>query len=112
LPKRTEASPFTKDPRGLKVALRLTPGARHTRIFGVATDEKGNSVIRASVTAPPESGKANVALIALLAKGWRLPKTSFSIISGTGTRHKTVLIAGNGESLVQWLEERIRSKNV
>jgi len=112
LPKRAEASPFTKDPRGLKVALHLTPGARHARILGVATDEKGNSVIRASVTALPESGKANMALIALLAKGWRLPKTSLSIVSGTGARHKTVLIAGDGEGLVKWLEERIRSKNV
>jgi uncharacterized protein (TIGR00251 family) len=108
LPERAAGSPFTKDARGLKVALCLTPGAKKSRISGVAADGKGKSELKASVTAPPEGGKANGALLKLLAKAWRLPKTSLSIISGAGSRHKTVLIEGDGEVLLQRLEEWIR----
>lgn len=90
----------------------MTPRAKHTGIDGIAADENGTPILKASVTAPPEGGKANVALMALLAKQWRLPKTSLSIDSGAGARRKTVLIAGDGEALLKRLEERIRSKNV
>jgi hypothetical protein len=112
LPERARASPFTKEARGLKVALRLTPGAGQTRISGIAADAKGNLSLTASVTAPPEGGKANAALIKLLAKVWRVSKTSLSIVSGAGSRRKTLLIAGNGEALLKRLEEWIRSENV
>ncbi|MBL6934997.1 MAG: DUF167 domain-containing protein [Alphaproteobacteria bacterium] len=106
------ACPFTKETRGLKVALRLTPGAKKACISGLAADGKGHPVVTARVTEPPEGGKANGALLKLLAKQWRIPKTSLSIVSGASSRRKTVLIEGDGEVLLQRLQEWIRSKNV
>jgi len=105
LPEGATAPLFTKDSEGLKVALRLTPGVGKTCISGIVADEKGNLGLKASVTTPSESGKANTALIKLLAKAWRLPKTSLSIVSGAASRSKTVLIAGGGEALRGRLEE-------
>ncbi len=55
--------------------------------------------LKARVTAVPEGGKANAALIALLAKTWRLPKATFEIVSGRSDRNKTLLIAGDPASL-------------
>jgi len=105
LPEGATAPLFTKDAEGLKVALRLTPGAGKACILGIAADEKGNLGLKASVTASPEGGKANTALIKLLAKVWRLPKTNLSIISGAASRRKRALIAGGGEALRGRLEE-------
>lgn len=57
------------------------------------------------VTAPPESGKANAALLKLLAKAWKLPKTSLSVISGATARRKVVHIAGDPATLLTRLKD-------
>lgn len=79
---------------GVRIAVRLSPGAKRTAIQGTAPDADGGTVLKASVTAIPEHGKANEALIKLLAKEWRLPKSSFSILSGATDRRKVLHIAG------------------
>ncbi len=49
-------------------------------------------------------------MIKLLAKAWRLPKTSMAITAGATARRKTVLVKGDGKALVarlnQWMEGR------
>ena len=52
--------------------------------------------LAALVTAPPEDGKANAALIKLLAKTWKLPKTTITVAAGAAARDKTLLLAGDG----------------
>jgi uncharacterized protein YggU (UPF0235/DUF167 family) len=73
--------------------VRLTPKAARTAISGWAVDEQGNSYLKASVTAVPEKGKANKALIELLAKEWRIPKSAIAIIRGETDRDKILQIA-------------------
>ena len=53
----------------------------------------------------PEDGKANAALIRLLAKEWRLAKSSLEIIQGATDRRKTLLISGDGAELAARLDE-------
>ncbi len=77
--------------------MRLTPKAAENRIGPVAFDSAGGAVLKVAVTAPPEGGKANKALIKLLAKTWRLPKTSLSVKKGAKNRLKTLLIEGPGQ---------------
>ena len=84
---------------GLRLAVRLQPRARKTDIGGLAALADGGVALKARVTAVPEGGKANAALIALLAKTWRLPKGAFEIASGRSDRTKTLLIAGDPASL-------------
>ncbi len=76
--------------------MRLTPRASENRIGPVATDSGGGAVLKVAVTAPPEGGKANKALIKLLAKAWRLPKTTISVKKGAKNRMKTLFIEGPG----------------
>lgn len=55
------------------------------------------------VTAPPEGGKANAAVIKILAKAWGVPKGSLDIASGAGSRNKTVSLTGDPGALLRRL---------
>lgn len=99
------ASPFTPVAGGLRVAVKLTPKASRDRVQGVAAEADGQAVVKAQVTAVPEDGKANTALIKLLSKQWRVPKTQMEIVQGATDRRKVILISGNGAELAQRLDE-------
>lgn len=60
------------------------------------------------MTSPPEDGKANAAVIALLAESWRLPKSSFAVVKGATSRDKTVSVSGDPQMLVGRIEEWVR----
>ncbi|OHC73667.1 MAG: hypothetical protein A3G18_02820 [Rhodospirillales bacterium RIFCSPLOWO2_12_FULL_58_28] len=100
-----KASPFTAAPSGVKVNVKLAPKAGHNRISGFADDADGNCVLKASVTAAPEGGKANAALIRMLAKEWGLPKTSLEVAVGASGRRKTLFIKGDAEMLGRRLNQ-------
>jgi uncharacterized protein len=93
------ASPFAEAEGGLRVKIRLTPKASRDRVDGPAPEADGGAVLKVSVTAIPEDGKANVALIKLLSKEWRIPKTSIDIVQGATDRRKVLLITGDAHEL-------------
>lgn len=47
-----------------------------------------------AVSAVPEDGKANAALVALLARAWRVPKSDLSVRRGARDRRKVLHLAG------------------
>lgn len=102
--------PFAVVAGGLRLFVRLTPKASRDRIDGPAAAAEGGTVLKAMVTAVPEDGKANAALIKMLAKEWRLPKSAFEIVAGATDRRKTVFISGDGAELAarldQWMAKR------
>ncbi len=75
--------------------LRVTPNAGRDVIEGFETLADGTTVLRIRVSAVPDKGKANAAVIALLAKALRLPKSAISLVSGDTARLKTVRIDGD-----------------
>ena len=85
----------------LRLRVKLTPKAAANRLQGVTPD----LVLKVAVTAVPENGKANAALIALLAKFWKLPKSAFEIESGATDRRKVLLIEGDADALAARLEQ-------
>ena len=90
----------------IRLSVKVTPKASADRIQGWAADEDGARVLKISVTAVPEDGKANKAVIALLAKRLKLPKSAISIASGETSRRKTLLIDGDEGLLAQLLTEQ------
>lgn len=87
---------------GVIVTVKLTPKSRREGIEGVSVEPGRNGpdcVLKARVAAPPEDGKANAALIALLAREWHLPKTSLTLDSGATQRLKRIHIKGDPASL-------------
>lgn len=99
--------PFSATAAGVRVALRLQPGARRAGIDGLVRLADGRVALKARVGEPPEGGKANAALIKLLAKAWHLPKGAISIVAGRSDRVKTLEVTGDpGEltaRLAAWL---------
>lgn len=100
--------PFRETPRGLEVFLRAIPRASANRIQGLIEYAAGFARLKVQVTAVPESGKANTAIIKLLSKAWKIPKSDFAVISGQTDRNKTLLIAGNAPTLAAALREKLK----
>ncbi|NOZ20119.1 MAG: DUF167 domain-containing protein [Planctomycetes bacterium] len=69
------------------VPVWVQPGAKRDRIVG----EHGGH-LKVAVTAPPEGGRANKAVAALLAKELGTKKSSVEIVSGAASRKKRVAI--------------------
>lgn len=102
------ASPITPAKDGVRLALRLTPKASRDQIGEIAPEADGGAVLKVSVTTVPEDGKANAALIALLAKKWKLAKSSIEIIQGATDRRKTLFIEGEPDELARRILESVR----
>ena len=97
------ASPFETAQGGVSVALRVTPKAALSLIDGVLAVPDG-ARLKVRVAAPRERGKANAALLAVLADAWGVPRRALRLASGAGARDKTVLIAGDSGPLMHRLE--------
>lgn len=85
---------------GVRLAVRLTPRAGRNAIRGTAERADGGVALKAAVTAVPEGGKANAALVALLAKALKVPKGAIGIAQGTTDRNKLLDIAGDTDALM------------
>ena len=87
----------------MRVAVRLTPRSRADRIEGIAYLADGAAVLKVCVSAPPVDGRANDALVELLAKQWDLPRRDLAIVGGLKSRSKIVRIAGEPGGLLKRL---------
>lgn len=70
----------------------VTPKASANRIK-VETLADGSVLVRVYVTLVPEAGKANQAVLKLLAKEMGVPKSSLSIVRGETDRNKLIKLA-------------------
>jgi len=61
------------------------------------------------VTAISERGKANAALMGLLSKKLKLPKSSIRIIAGEQSRQKTILFEGEVDFLMTHIAARFKA---
>ena len=74
-------------PEGTILPVRARAGARRNEISG-----EQDGMLKVSVTQAPEKGKANKALIALLAKALRLRKSQVELIAGETSPRKRFLV--------------------
>ena len=72
-----------------RVRLRVSPGARRSELVG-----RHGVGWKVRVAAAPEGGRANDAVLDLLAAELELPRRSLSIVSGHSAREKVVLMEG------------------
>lgn len=91
-------------PEGLRLALRVTPKARRAA-FGAVTTWPDGDRLEVAVLAPPEDGKANAAVVALLAERLGMARSAISMLQGTTGRQKLVLLRGDGIALAARLAE-------
>ena len=85
----------------LLFSVKVQPKASANRVLG----EHGGA-LKVAVTAPPEKGKANAAVIALLSKALGVPKSSIQIVRGDTSRTKTLRVCGRTNRELTELVER------
>jgi uncharacterized protein (TIGR00251 family) len=69
------------------ITIKVQPGAARNLVLGFS-----DNVLRVRVTAPPEGGKANQAVILLLANALNLAKGRINIVRGHTSRTKLVSV--------------------
>jgi uncharacterized protein (TIGR00251 family) len=76
-------------PAGVEVTVKVVPGSSRDRIAGVLGD-----ALKVAVSAPPEKGKANKAVIEVLAKALGVKRNAIQILTGHTQPRKTLRITG------------------
>lgn len=97
------AAVLTPHANGLRVRLKVTPRARESRVDGLAVGADG-PCLAVRVTAVPENGRANAAVLSLLADEWDLPRSDLDVVIGGTSRSKVVAVAGDHSRLYERLE--------
>ena len=77
--------------------LRVQPGARRTRLVGWMAD----GTLKLSVSEPPEDGRANRAVVELLAATLGVRETVVRVVRGHGARSKRVEVDGMDEQTLR-----------
>jgi uncharacterized protein len=75
--------------RTTRLRLRVSPGATRTELAG-----RHGDAWKVRVSAAPERGRANDAVLGLIAERLRLPRTAVSVVSGRTSRDKIVELRG------------------
>lgn len=95
---------------GVLLRLRVTPNAGVDRIEGEEIRDDGNAVLRVRVRAVPDKGRANAAVVALIAKAAGVPKSAVTLVSGDTARLKTLRIDGDPAVLMARLRVSARGR--
>lgn len=88
-----------------RLLVKLTPAASHNTLVSLEKDLLGDVILKAMVTAIPEKGQANKALLKLLSKSLKLPKSAFNIIRGELSRCKLFEIDCPEKELLQKFQD-------
>jgi uncharacterized protein YggU (UPF0235/DUF167 family) len=89
------ANPVTLGQGEASLRVRVTPRSGRNSIGGLYRDPDGRAALIVRVSAAPEKGKANKAVIATLARCLKLARSRLTITGGLAERTKTVAIAGD-----------------
>ncbi len=84
-----DALELTEKADGVLIGVKVVPGASRDRIVGVL-----DGALKIAVAAPPEKGKANKAVIALLARALGVRRNQLAVVRGETTPHKTIAADG------------------
>jgi len=79
-----------------RLRLRVAPGAARARVVG-----RHGDAWKVRVAAPPEGGRANDAVVRLLADTLALPREAVTLVSGHGARDKIVELVGVGPEQIE-----------
>ena len=71
----------------MRLRLKVVPKASRSRVAGCVGDR-----LKVQVTAPPERGKANAAVLELLADRLQLARSAVRLVAGETSPQKTVEI--------------------
>jgi uncharacterized protein (TIGR00251 family) len=89
---------LTEDPEGTRLRLRVSAGAARSRVLG-----PHGGALKLSVKAPPERGKANREVLALVAEAFGLSPSDVALVAGETSPDKVVRLAlAPGDAARRW----------
>lgn len=74
---------------GVLLPVRVQPGARHNAVLG-----EHAAALKVAVSAPAEAGRANAAVMELLAQLFGVRRSQISLVAGQTSRNKRFLVRG------------------
>ena len=80
---------ITPHSEGALLAVRAQPGAKRNAVLG---EQAG--ALKVAVTAPPEDGRANAAIVEVLRDWLGVKRSQVELAGGLTNRNKTILIRG------------------
>jgi uncharacterized protein YggU (UPF0235/DUF167 family) len=86
---------------GITLDLRVTPGARQAGIRGAQDVGEGRIALAVAVRAKAQDGKANKAVIALVAGALGIAPARISLLTGAHARLKSLHLEGDPQSLAR-----------
>jgi uncharacterized protein len=102
------ALPFSSGRAGVDLAVRVAPKAAQDRVLGLSPEAGGGASLKLAIHAPPEDGRANAALLRLLAVHFGLRKGDLTLKAGAASRRKLVHIAGDPAILCACLKRGLK----
>ena len=81
---------------GCILPVHAQPGARKAGVLG-----EHAGALKVAVTAPPEDGRANKALVEVLAKALNVKRSQVKLLSGATSREKRFLIRGLTRAVIE-----------
>lgn len=103
LPSWLQADPA--QPGCARIRVRAQPGARRNALVGT-----WNGCLKLAVSAPPEDGRANAALAALLAELLQLQPSRVELLGGATHREKLFRVAMAPDSILLRLAPHLGGK--
>ena len=88
----------------LQIKVKIIPNSSKNDII------TENGITKIKVTAQPIENKANKALIEVLSKRIKVPKTSIEIIKGLTSKEKTILIKAADEAKLEEIKSILNIK--
>ena len=79
---------------GVKLQVKVVPKARSNIIENWPPDKNISNEVKIRVTAPPEKGQANKAVIDILSKQLKVSKSNVILLTGETSKNKTFLLKG------------------
>jgi hypothetical protein len=89
-------------PDGATFAVRGQPNARKTAVVG-----EHAGAVKVAVTAPPEDGKANAAILDVLKDWLGVKRSQLELVSAPSNRNKVFLVRG---VTAEWLTVAVNSR--
>ncbi|MBU6252787.1 MAG: DUF167 domain-containing protein [Alphaproteobacteria bacterium] len=86
---------------GIEISVRATPRGGRDAIDGIMQDTADARWLSVRVSAPPDDGKANVAIAKLLAQHFDVRSRDVALVSGATARLKRLKISGDSGKLAQ-----------
>ncbi len=75
---------------GAVIVVKVVPGSSRERIVGVLGD-----ALKIATSAPPEKGRANAAVVKILAKALAIDARSVELVSGAASPRKEFRVTGS-----------------